>query len=129
MLRGEHIVSPFASVRISVNPEQKPNRNDSECPPDWRAQGPTLGDFMLKIRIWLREQTMLFEAFLVAVSFHVLLFPLLWFMGWALPWPKAPPQKVVYEIDLQEWLKAGGAYGPQKLDRWLNDPKYSKPLR
>jgi hypothetical protein len=51
----------------------------------------------------LAEQTLLFEAFLVAVSLHVLLVPVLWVLGWTLPWPKSPTITTIIEYDLQHW--------------------------
>jgi hypothetical protein len=56
-----------------------------------------------KITGWLGEQVPLMEAFLVAVSFHVILLPVVWFAGWALPWPKSPVVTTVIEWDLQNW--------------------------
>ncbi len=55
----------------------------------------------------LREQTILFQALLVALTLHVIMFPILWFIGWALPWPKSPVITTVIEFDLQNWLKSG----------------------
>lgn len=60
-------------------------------------------DLYRKATNWLSEQSVLFEAFWVAVTFHVLLFPLIWFAGWALPWPKSPVITTVVEIDLENW--------------------------
>ena len=56
-----------------------------------------------KIVSWLGEQRTLFEAFLVAVSLHVLLLPVLWFAGWVLPWPKSPIITTIIEFDLRNW--------------------------
>lgn len=103
MLRGEHIVYNLVSVLISVNPELEPNRDDSPCPKDWRARGVTPRDLLSSAIDWMREQTQLFEAFWVAVSFHVLLFPIIWFAGWALPWPKSPNITTVIEFNLENW--------------------------
>jgi hypothetical protein len=86
-----------------VNPEQEPNRNDSECPQDWRASKVSPSDILGRAAAWLKEQAALFEAFWVAVSFHVLLFPLIWFAGWALPWPKSPNITTVIELNLENW--------------------------
>ncbi|MBC7996696.1 MAG: hypothetical protein IAF58_02065 [Leptolyngbya sp.] len=55
------------------------------------------------VKEWLREQVPLFEAFLVAVSIHVALFPMLWIIGWALPWPKSPVITTIIEYDLENW--------------------------
>jgi hypothetical protein len=51
----------------------------------------------------LRGKTLLFEAFLVAISFHVLLLPVLWLAGWMLPWPKGPTITTIIEYDLRNW--------------------------
>ena len=45
----------------------------------------------------------LLQMFLVALSFHLLLLPMLWFAGWAFPWPKPPAIKTIIDIDLQNW--------------------------
>jgi hypothetical protein len=45
----------------------------------------------------------LFEAFCVAVSLHVVMLPVLWFAGWALPWPKSPIITTIIEYDLSKW--------------------------
>lgn len=55
------------------------------------------------LRSWLSDKLSLVEAFFVAVTFHVLLIPVIWFMGWALPWPKTPVITTVIEIDLTDW--------------------------
>ena len=52
---------------------------------------------------WLLDKSNLFEAFLLALSLHVLLFPLIWVMGWALPWPKSPTVTTIIEYDLRNW--------------------------
>jgi hypothetical protein len=57
------------------------------------------GIFCLK----LRSQSLLFEAFFVAISFHVLLLPVLWLIGWMLPWPKGPTITTIIEYDLRDW--------------------------
>lgn len=86
-----------------MGPEVQPNRNDSDCPEDWRARKLTPKDLVNKIVAWIKEQTALLEAFWVAISFHVLLFPLIWFIGWALPWPKPPVITTVIEINIENW--------------------------
>lgn len=55
------------------------------------------------IVLWVSEQVPLVEAFCLATTFHVLLFPIIWVMGWALPWPKSPVVTTVIEIDLRNW--------------------------
>ncbi|MBX9568229.1 MAG: hypothetical protein K2X77_05000 [Candidatus Obscuribacterales bacterium] len=56
-----------------------------------------------RINSWLSEQSALFEATCVALSAHILAFPIIWFMGWALPWPKAPEIVTIIEINLEHW--------------------------
>jgi len=103
-----------------VNPEQEPNRNDSECPHGWKARGIKPKDILDKAVGWLKDQTALFEAFWVAVSFHVLLLPLIWIMGWALPWPKPPVFTTVIEYDLTNWPKVAK---PKKVTDYVDPDK------
>ena len=70
---------------------------------------------------WLIEQKILLDAFLIALSFHVIMFPVLWFIGWALPWPKAPVITTIIEYDLTQWLKSGK---PKKIFEF-RDPKFN----
>jgi hypothetical protein len=56
---------------------------------------------------WLLDRTVLFEALLVALSLHVLLLPVLWVMGWALPWPTGPAIETIVEYDLSNWPNIG----------------------
>lgn len=60
-----------------------------------------------RISVWINEHIPLFEAVCVAVSAHILAFPLFWFAGWALPWPKSPEIITVIEIDLSHWTEEG----------------------
>jgi hypothetical protein len=60
-----------------------------------------------RVRDWISEHIPLFEAVCVAVSAHILAFPLFWFAGWALPWPKSPEILTVIEIDLSHWAELG----------------------
>ncbi len=71
---------------------------------------------------WAWEQVPLMEAFCLATSFHVLMFPVIWMMGWALPWPKSPVITTVIEMDLSKWPKEA------KPDRVFNfrDPKLNQ---
>lgn len=64
---------------------------------------------------WFKDQTALFDALWVAVTFHVLLFPVIWFMGWALPWPKSPVITTVITINLEDWMVGKGAK-PEKIE-------------
>ncbi len=45
----------------------------------------------------------LIDAFCIATALHVLLLPVIWCLGWGLPWPKSPVITSVIEIDLQDW--------------------------
>ncbi len=80
-----------------------------ETADEWRYRAPgfrerlslkALGTFTCR---WLAGQVPLFEAFWVAVSFHLLLVPVIWVAGWILPWPKSPPVTTVIEFDLSDW--------------------------
>lgn len=53
----------------------------------------------------IRDKVPLMEAFWVALSVHVVLLPIIWIMGWALPWPKPPKVTMVIEYDLSNWPK------------------------
>jgi hypothetical protein len=70
----------------------------------------------------LSDSKVLFEAVLVALSFHVIMFPVVWFVGWALPWPKSPVITTVIEYDLQKWLKSGK---PRRIIEFRN-PELNK---
>lgn len=52
---------------------------------------------------WLQEQVPLAEALCIAAAAHVLAFPVIWFVGWALPWPKSPVYTTVIEFNLEHW--------------------------
>lgn len=67
------------------------------------------------IFIWLTDQKVLAETFCLALALHVFLFPIMWFMGWALPWPKSPVTRTIVIIDLQKWAKEGGRLGKPKV--------------
>ena len=66
---------------------------------------------------WFNDQSVLIEAFWVAVTFHVLVFPLIWFVGWALPWPKPPIITTVIEINLENWPNEAR---PEKIEELYN---------
>ncbi len=74
------------------------------------------------VRHVAREQRPLLETFCLALAFHVVLFPVIWCIGWALPWPKSPVIRTVIEIDLQAWFKHGK---PGKLTD-IRDPELNK---
>lgn len=69
---------------------------------------------------FITETIPLFEAFLVALSLHVVALPVLWMIGWALPWPKPPVITTIIEWDLQTW--------PPKAKKVFDfrDPKLNK---
>lgn len=52
---------------------------------------------------WMSEQSILLEAFWVAVTCHFLFFPMLWTIGWLFPWPKPPVVTTIVEINLENW--------------------------
>ena len=69
-------------------------------------QSPPLGKQLARgLNSWRVENIPLFEAICVAVSAHILAFPIFWFAGWALPWPKSPEILTVIEIDLTHWTE------------------------
>jgi hypothetical protein len=78
---------------------------------------PLILEYAEKTLDWIKDQKILFEAFLVALSLHVMMFPVLWFIGWVLPWPKPPVITTVIEYDLQEWVKTGQ---PKKITEFRN---------
>lgn len=88
-----------------MNRRTRPDPNESEQEQqDFRVRSvPTVAEIRRQTAEWLKEQVPLAEAFFVAVSFHVLLFPVIWFAGWALPWPKSPRITTVIEINLENW--------------------------
>ena len=49
---------------------------------------------------WLLDNKQLLEAVLVAISLQIALLPILWFIGWALPWPKPPIFTTIIEYEL-----------------------------
>ncbi|MBK9145730.1 MAG: hypothetical protein IPM23_24930 [Candidatus Melainabacteria bacterium] len=55
------------------------------------------------VRTWALDQVPLVQCILVAVSVHVVLLPVMWIMGWALPWPKPPVITTIIEYDLSHW--------------------------
>ena len=93
---------------LPVSETFKPRKSQSDIP------------LKAKAFSWLREQVPLMEAFFVAVSIHVALFPTMWFIGWALPWPKPPVVTVIFEYDLQQWMKNPSAPPKRIVD--IRDP-------
>ena len=64
---------------------------------------PVLQIVRRKVRGWTLEYLPLFEAGVVAISAHILAFPIIWFLGWAMPWPKGPEITTTIEFDLTNW--------------------------
>ena len=56
-----------------------------------------------RVKAWVIEHWPLFDATCVAFSVHILAFPIFWFIGWALPWPKVPEVTTIIEYDLAKW--------------------------
>lgn len=73
---------------------------------DFRAKTTLAQDAFRKTFDFIKDQKVLVDAFLVALSFHVVMFPVLWTAGWALPWPKPPVVTTLIDYDLQEWVKS-----------------------
>jgi hypothetical protein len=82
----------------------------------------SLGAFKSLVGWTIQENIPLIEAFFLATTVHVLLLPVIWCMGWALPWPKSPVVTSVIEIDLQSWPHVGKA---KKLYEY-RDPKLNE---
>jgi hypothetical protein len=78
--------------KITAEPHSFPHRTE-----------PLSQKLTRRVRQFMVEYVPLFEAMAVAVSAHILAFPLIWFIGWALPWPKSPEIVTVIEIDLTNW--------------------------
>jgi hypothetical protein len=57
-----------------------------------------------KVMATVLDYMSLFQACLIAISLLVALFPVLWFIGWALPWPKSPIFTTIIEYDLDTTL-------------------------
>lgn len=55
------------------------------------------------IGAWAVDQVPLAQAFCIALSLHVVMLPVMWIVGWALPWPKYPIVTTIIEYDLQGW--------------------------
>jgi hypothetical protein len=73
----------------------------------FQAEKPLYKLWLERAWFFILEQRTLFEAFWVAVSIHIIMFPVMWFIGWALPWPKPPVVTTIIEYDLQAWLRNG----------------------
>lgn len=73
-----------------------------------------------QVRSWLIEQIPLVQCFFVALSLHITFFPIMWIMGWALPWPKPPVFTTVVEYDLSNWPKVAK---PRKVTNYVDPDK------
>jgi hypothetical protein len=78
---------------------------ESVATTEFKAKTTLAQDAFRKTFDFVKDQKVLVDAFLVAVSFHVVMFPVLWMAGWALPWPKPPVVTTLIDYDLQEWIK------------------------
>jgi hypothetical protein len=86
----------------------KPEYSGNEAGQAFKATGEPLGK-VLSRRFWafVIDRVPLFEAICVAISAHILAFPVFWFAGWALPWPKSPEILTIIELDLSNWTQEG----------------------
>jgi hypothetical protein len=112
-----------------VTQEPQPSSDKIDCPPQWRAKPSwSFRTLFQKIVTWFGEQSTLIDAFWVAVTFHILLFPLIWFAGWALPWPRSPVITTVVELNLENWPREARAGRVQELYNyyWSQAHKTSK---
>jgi len=75
-----------------------------------------------RVVFWVRDQIPLVDCLLVALSLHVILLPIMWILGWALPWPKPPVITTIVEYDLRCWPKVAK---PKKVYE-LIDPDLNK---
>ena len=75
-----------------------------------------------KALAWMQDKGTLIEALCLAASLHVLAFPLIWFMGWALPLPKSPVYTTVIEINLENWPESR----PMRIMQLYNQELYRK---
>lgn len=71
----------------------------------FRLHDPLLPKLQRQANSWVKEQTPLFEATCLALAFHVVMLPVLYVLGWLLPWPKAPVITTIFEYNLDEWPK------------------------
>lgn len=100
----------------------KPDKTDVEHIFPHRPE-PFLQRLRGRVRLFFADYAPLFEASCVAVSAHILAFPLIWFIGWALPWPKSPVITTVIEIDLSNWPEEAV---PKKITDIYESAKYKK---
>ncbi len=109
--RNERIFIVFLSI-ASICSQSIPlliNRNpskSSQTEPEHTFPAkvePLVPRIAKRIEDWITEHVPLFEATCVAVSAHILAFPIFWMMGWAMPWPKSPEITTIIEYDLGHW--------------------------
>jgi len=84
-----------------------PETAESLAQADFKAKTTLSQEAFRKTFDWVKDQKVLLDAFLVALSFHVVMLPVLWAAGWALPWPKPPVVTTIIEFDLDQWMKNG----------------------
>lgn len=82
-----------------------PKSPDSKTEQAFAVQATPADEAKESLSLWWKDQIPLVEALCVAVTVHVLGFPLMWFIGWALPWPGSPVVVTVIEINLEHWPK------------------------
>ena len=70
---------------------------------------------------WLVEHKVLLEALLVAISLQIAFIPVLWFIGWALPWPKPPLFTTIIEYELDS---SQATFKPKHVYEY-RDPKFN----
>jgi len=80
--------------------DEKPKA--SSVPPEWQGDPLVTRE---QIVFWMKDQIPLVDCFLVALSVHVVMLPIMWIAGWALPWPKPPVITTIIEYDLTNWPK------------------------
>jgi len=78
-----------------------------------------LGFWQKQFKDWIEDYKGLLESILVAVSLQIALLPILWFIGWALPWPKPPIFTTIIEYELDS---AQSMFKPKDVVKY-RDPK------
>jgi hypothetical protein len=67
------------------------------------------------------DYKLLFQACLVAISLQIILFPILWLIGWVLPWPRPPVFTTIIEYELDKYQR----YKPKDVST-IKDPKLNQ---
>jgi hypothetical protein len=101
---ASELIAPAAPANDAVPPAVEKSVEEHAAT-DFKAKTTLAQDAFRKTFDFVKDQKVLVDAFLVAVSFHVVMFPVLWTAGWALPWPKPPVVTTLIDYDLQEWIK------------------------